>query len=177
MRLHLLDTEAELVRCWSEAFAAFPEVEVLRGDILHSARDTLVSPANGYGYMDGGIDRLYVEHFGPGLQRKVSEAIAKRSEGYLPVGASLLVNTGDARIPHLIVAPTMLLPEPVPAAHAFRALVAVLRIARQNAGRIQDVYCPGLTTGVGAVPFGEAAGEMAAAYRKWIEREGPLAGY
>jgi hypothetical protein len=60
MRLHLIDTEADLVRCWSEAFAAFPEVEVLRGDILHNARDTIVSPANGYGYMDGGIDRLYI---------------------------------------------------------------------------------------------------------------------
>ena len=37
--------------------------------------------------------------------------IPRRPEGHLPVGASLVVRTGHERIPHLIVAATMLSPE------------------------------------------------------------------
>lgn len=174
MRLHLVDTEPDLVEAWKQAFAPFPEVEVVYGNILEVANDTLVSPANSYGYMDGGIDRLYIEHFGLDLQRRVTEAIAGRPEGCLPVGASLLVSTGNTRIPYLIVAPTMTLPEPVPAAHAFRAMAAALRIAKQYSDRISDIYCPGLTTGIGRVPFADAAREMAAAYAKWVQAEASM---
>jgi O-acetyl-ADP-ribose deacetylase (regulator of RNase III) len=167
MRLHLVDIEPELVVCWEEAFAPFPEVEVACANILEVAQDTLVSPANSYGRMDGGIDRLYSAFFGPTLDARVSEAIARRPEGYLPIGTSLLIPTGHPRIPHLIVAPTMLEPEAVPASHAFRAFAAILRLAMQYSNRIQDIYCPGLATGIGRVAFPEAAQEMANAYRKW----------
>ena len=177
MRLHLIDTQPELVRCWTQGFSDFAEVDIQCADILSVAHNTLVSPANSYGYMDGGIDRLYNAHFGAEMQRHVTEAISRRPEGYLPVGASLLVRTGDARIPYLIVAPTMLTPEAVPAAHAFRALAAVLRVAKQNADKVTDVYCPGLATGIGGVAPEDAAAEMAAAYDKWVIREGPLDSY
>jgi hypothetical protein len=57
----------------------------------------------------------------------LAEAIARRPEGHLPVGASLVVRTGHPRIPYLIVAPTMVLPEAVSADHCYRAMRAVLR--------------------------------------------------
>lgn len=171
MQLHLVDIEPELVRCWQEAFASFPEVEIICTNILEVAHDTIVSPANSYGRMDGGIDRLYSEFFGQTLEARASDAIARRPEGYLPVGASLLIPTSHSRIPYLIVAPTMLEPEIVPASHAFRALAAVLRLAAQHPTRIQDIYCPGLATGIGRVPFINAAQEMANAYKKWTEKQ------
>jgi len=165
--LVLVDHMPDLVACWQQAFAAFPEVRISQGNILAVAENALVSPANSYGFMDGGIDQQYIDFFGPDLQAGVTNAIARRREGYLPVGASLIVATGHQRIPYLIVAPTMTIPEPVPASHSYRALLAALRAAQQQHAVIRQVFCPGLGTGTGRVPVEAAADEMAAAYRDW----------
>jgi O-acetyl-ADP-ribose deacetylase (regulator of RNase III) len=134
------------------------------------ARHALVSPANSYGFMDGGIDAAYSAFFGPRVQADVQEAINRRPEGYLPVGASLAIRTGHARVPFLIVAPTMHTPEEVPAASCYRALRAVLRLADAETELAQDIYCPGLATGTGRVPAAEAAREMFRAYEDWRRR-------
>jgi O-acetyl-ADP-ribose deacetylase (regulator of RNase III) len=167
MRLHLVDTDAEVVAALRDAFRSFREVEVALGNILAVARNTVVSPANSYGVMDGGIDRAYLDFFGPAIQGRVQEAIGQRSEGYLPVGASLVIRTGHARIPYLLLAPTMLAPEAVTRDNCYRAMRAVLRLADSHTEVGQDIYCPGLGTGVGMVNPGEAAEEMAQAYKDW----------
>jgi len=56
MKLHLVDTNAELVGEWQRAFVAFPEVDVQHDDILSVAHHCIVSLANSHGFMDGGID-------------------------------------------------------------------------------------------------------------------------
>src|SRR5262249_27630188 len=94
-------------------------------------------------------------------------AIARRPEGYLPIGASLVVPTGNRRIPHLIVAPTMLAPKPIDSQNCYRAMRAVLRIAATHEEVGRAVYCPGLGTGVGQVSPANAAREMAQAYSDW----------
>jgi O-acetyl-ADP-ribose deacetylase (regulator of RNase III) len=164
VRLHLVDVAYPVVEAWREAFADRPEVDVIEADILSVAHGALVSPANSLGRMDGGIDQLYIDHFGMGLQRAVDEAIQKRPQAMVPVGAAEVVRTRDARIPYLIVAPTMEVPEEVPARHAYRALRAVLRAARRHAVLFEDVFCPGLATGIGRVPPAEAAAEMRRAF-------------
>jgi O-acetyl-ADP-ribose deacetylase (regulator of RNase III) len=166
MKLILIDQEPELVACWKREFAAFPEVEVVCGDILSLAQNAIVSPANSYGFMDGGIDGLYVQYFGDQIQTRVQDAISRRQEGYLRVGSSLVVKTGHPKIPYLVVSPTMLLPEAVSPANCFFAMSATLKAASRIAD-IKLLYCPGLGTGVGRVPFDVAAVEMANAYRKW----------
>lgn len=171
-KLVLVDQAPALVATWKRAFQAHPEVEVVNGDILSIARVAVVSPANSYGYMDGGIDRLYVDFFGQQLQRTVTEAISRQPEGTLLVGAALLVPTGHERIPLLVVAPTMMLPGPTTAAHVFFAMSAILQLADRHRDRLTELYCPGLGTGIGRVPFEDAAAEMAAAYGRWIERPG-----
>src|ERR1041385_7657247 len=113
MRLHLVDRNQEIVMAWEKAFEQFPEVNVQHADILNVAEHCLVSPANSYGFMDGGIDAAYRVFFGAQIERTAQEAVMKRPEGHLPVGASLVVRTGNARIPFLIVAPTMVMPEEV----------------------------------------------------------------
>jgi O-acetyl-ADP-ribose deacetylase (regulator of RNase III) len=167
VRLHLVDTDPVLVTAWQESFRTFPEVVVREGDLLAVAENAVVSPANGSGFMDGGIDRAYREFFGPGIEQKVQGAIAARPEGHLPVGASLAVRTGHPRVPFLIVAPTMLMPEAVAPDACYRALRAVLRLTGQDPEIGRAVYCPGLGTGVGAVDPAVAAREMAAAYADW----------
>ncbi|MFN3199823.1 MAG: macro domain-containing protein [Bradymonadia bacterium] len=167
MNLHLVDIQPGMVEAWRETFAPYPEVSIQCADILDVAHGTLVSPANSHGFMDGGIDRHYRDFFGHDIERKVQRAIQHRPEGLLPVGASLVVETGHARITHLVIAPTMEMPEPVPASHAYRALRAVLRIVGSDPILGADTYCPGLCTLTGRVPYAEAAREMAEAYRDW----------
>jgi hypothetical protein len=107
MRLHLVDTNAELVEAWRVELASFPEIDIVHGDLLAVARHCIVSPANSYGFMDGGIDLVYLRHFGQDLERRVRAAIAMRPERMVPVGAAEVVATGNEAIPFLIVAPGM----------------------------------------------------------------------
>jgi O-acetyl-ADP-ribose deacetylase (regulator of RNase III) len=117
--------------------------------------------------MDGGIDAAFCNFFGSAVEGRVREAIGRRPEGYLPIGASLVVQTGNERIPHMIVAPTMLAPEAIDSLNCYRAMRAVLRIAAAQEDVGRAVYCPGLGTGVGQVLPVEAAREMAQAYSDW----------
>ena len=167
MRLHLVDIRGELVNAWVEAFEPFPEVTIRQGDLLAIAEHCVVSPANSYGFMDGGIDAAYRAYFGAQIERTVQDAIARRPEGHLPVGASLVVATGHTRVPYLIVAPTMTVPEQVESSHCYRAMRAVLRIAGADAEVGREIFCPGLGTGVGMVSPEAAAAMMAEAYRDW----------
>ncbi len=167
MELHLVDVQTELVKAWRTAFAEFPEVVVEHGNILAVARRALVSPANSNGFMDGGIDQLYVEFFGTALQARVLEAVRSQPEGHLPVGACAIVATGHPQIGFLVVAPTMFAPGPVHANHAYRALRAVLRRAGTHPALDGPVFCPGLATLTGRVSPTDAAHEMADAYRDW----------
>src|SRR5438105_945530 len=121
MRLHLVDFNGYLVRAWLEHFSRFPEVTVDQGDLLAVAEHCVVSPANSYGFMDGGIDAAYRSFFGHQIERTVQDAVTRRPEGHLPVGASLVVRTGHTRIPFLIVAPTMTVPEMVDSGNCYRA--------------------------------------------------------
>lgn len=117
--------------------------------------------------MDGGIDATYRIFFGEQIEETIQAAIARRDEGHLPVGASLVVRTGHERVPYMIVAATMTSPERVEPQNCYRAMRAVLRVAGREKGIGHDVFCPGLATGVGMVPSEEAAAMMAEAYGDW----------
>jgi O-acetyl-ADP-ribose deacetylase (regulator of RNase III) len=168
--LHFVDTAGDVVRELRRVFSSTQTVVCEEGDILSKARHTLVSPANSYGFMDGGIDAVYSAFFGPGLQATVQEAINRRPEGYLPVGASLAVRTGHERIPFLIVAPTMHTPEEVSSENCYRAMRAILRLVQAEPQLASEVFCPGLATGIGRVPPDEAADQIFRAYTDWRDR-------
>ena len=89
-----MDTNCRLVEAWTKAFSRFPEAEVLQADILAVAKHCMVSPANSYGFMDGGIDAIYCQFFGAQIERTVMSAIERRPDGILPVGESMVVKTG-----------------------------------------------------------------------------------
>lgn len=167
MNLHLVDINPELVKAWEKEFFQYDDVEILNTDILKVAKNTIVSPANSYGFMDGGIDRLYTEFFGLRPQTELQDLIKHREEGYLPVGASIMVSTGNSKIPFMIAAPTMITPGVIPSSNCFHAMIAVLVAAERNSRVVTDVYCPGLGTLTGRVDVDIAAKEMANAYGKW----------
>jgi len=166
MRLHLVDCSPDVVRAWKHAFAPYSEIDISEDDILTVATTCIVSPANSYGFMDGGIDAQYTEFFGLRPQTELQHHIEKRGE--LLVGASVVVRTGHQRIPYMICAPTMRSPGAVPKANAFYAMAAVLNAVTRNRDLLPDVFCPGLCTGTGRVSAADAASEMAHAYAKWV---------
>jgi O-acetyl-ADP-ribose deacetylase (regulator of RNase III) len=170
MKLFLVETNPEIVEAWLDAFEPFPQVTVLQANILGVAKNTIVSPGNSYGLMDGGLDAKLTNFFGHRPQQELQEIIARQPEGILPVGTSAFVETGHKRIPYMIAAPTMMSPGPVPAANTFFAMAAMLNTAHKHRDIVKEVYCPGLGTGTGRVAPEIAAKEMANAYRKHQSR-------
>jgi O-acetyl-ADP-ribose deacetylase (regulator of RNase III) len=143
--------------------------------------DGVVSPANSFGWMRGGIDGVYSRWL-PGIEDRVRAAIAarygaggndggrrggrggRRGEPELPVGSALIVPTGAASPAWLISAPTMRLPGELldssgeAAGAAARAILRCWRsgLLPEPDGRpVRDVVgslaLPGLGTGVGGL--------------------------
>ena len=161
-----MDRSADLVREWRSAFRAFPEVVLEQGDILASAHTALISPANSYGYMNGGVDLAYRNFFGVQIEHAVQRKIKEIAGAYLPVGQALLVETGHDRIPYLISAPTMFIPEPIDSGACHAAMFAALTVALEHRDTWEAVFCPGMGTGVGRLSARDAAVAMAEAYAK-----------
>lgn len=136
--------------------------------------DAYVSPANGQGWMDGGIDLELRERFAAGdIETCVQRAIKSAGHYSLPVGQALIVATDDDEVPYLVVAPTMEVPMFVGmTSNAYAAMSAVLRaISRFNESAqepIESVAVPGLCTGVGGMEARVAALQMHQAYVNWV---------
>lgn len=110
MNIVLAAVEPELADAWERFCGDLPGVAIHRGSILDVHCEAVVSPANSFGFMDGGIDHLYSRHFGWHVQRRLQEAIQTRHLGELLVGQAEIISTDDARIPFVIAAPTMRVP-------------------------------------------------------------------
>jgi O-acetyl-ADP-ribose deacetylase (regulator of RNase III) len=142
---------------------------VAASDPVDIKADAIVSPANSFGFMDGGIDALYTYQFGDGLQQRLQARIAEEHGGELPVGMAVIVPTQHPDIPWCISAPTMRVPrdvaETVNAYLAFRAaLRAVLAHNAAGLPRISTLLCPGLATAVGHMPVARCARQMRVAW-------------
>lgn len=164
MNIVLTAQENALADAWQRFCGDLPSVRIHRGSILDVTSDAVVSPANSFGFMDGGIDAVYLRHFGSHLQDRVREMIAVRHHGELLVGAADIVETGHRSIPFVIVAPTMRVPmrlmDSVNPYLAARAVLLLLKHGRFGAGRnhnrpieelVQTIALPGLGTGVGGI--------------------------
>ncbi|WP_435021043.1 macro domain-containing protein [Tundrisphaera sp. TA3] len=173
MKIILSAIEPALADAWERLCGDVEGVEVHRGSILDLRCDAVVSPANSFGFMDGGVDALYLDHFGPDIQMKVRRAILEQHHGELVVGAAEIVATDNPRIPYLVAAPTMRVPmilrESVNAYLAARA--ALLLVARgrfghgEHAGRpiaerVESIAFPGLGTGVGRMGVNTCARQV-----------------
>ena len=165
----LRDIDPEVVQAWTIHFRGLANVSISVGDIFELKADAIVSPANSFGYMDGGIDLVYVQRFGWELQDRLQSHLKEQHDGELPVGQATIVETLDTEIPYLISAPTMRVPTNVSTTlNAYLAFRAAIRAVKQhnaeNEEQIRSVLCPGLCTAIGRMPAELAARQMAAAY-------------
>ncbi|MGA2849917.1 MAG: macro domain-containing protein [Terracidiphilus sp.] len=176
MKLILSAVDESLAIAWQRFCGDLDFVEIRFGSILEARCDAVVSPANSFGFMDGGIDAVYLRRFGHDLQTRLRQTIAERHHGELLVGAAELLETGDSAIPYMIVAPTMRVPmvltESVNAYLATRAAILLVRNQQFRSGsgqgrpiaeKIQRVAFPGMGTGVGQLGPLTCARQMRAA--------------
>jgi O-acetyl-ADP-ribose deacetylase (regulator of RNase III) len=92
--LHTLDSA--MAAAWRNMFPAVAAgIPVVEGDILEGPCDAVVSPANSFGFMGGGIDLAYRRYFGMDSQSRVQAKIRNDFRGELPVGQATVVATGN----------------------------------------------------------------------------------
>jgi O-acetyl-ADP-ribose deacetylase (regulator of RNase III) len=145
----LRDIDADVVRAWEKHFKGIPNVRVSQGDIFETSADAIVSPANSFGYMDGGIDLIYLRRFGWELQTRLQTHLRQEHDGELPVGQATIVETLDKAIPYLVSAPTMRVlmdvSDTINAYLAFRAAIRAVKLHNRKvpASPIRTVVCPG----------------------------------
>jgi O-acetyl-ADP-ribose deacetylase (regulator of RNase III) len=171
MKFLLRDRNPALVAVWRQEFASASDVEVSHGDIFDLAADAIVSPANSFGFMDGGIDLVYSQRFGWTVQENLQRIIQAEHGGELPVGLAVIIPTHDASIPLLISAPTMRVPmdisNTVNAYLAFRAAIRAATDHNRSALRpIETILCPGLGTATGRIPAAVCARQMRYAHHQ-----------
>lgn len=170
LQIKLVYREQELGKAWKEDFKDCANVEVVEKDILDVECDAVVSPANSFGFMDGGLDLHLSEKLGWHIQEELQARIRKSDEKELLVGCSMTIKTGNEQIPFLISAPTMRVPMSFNIAtsiNAYLAMKAILIACKKNEA-IQTVAIPGLCTGCGRMPFHIASNQMFLAYDEII---------
>jgi O-acetyl-ADP-ribose deacetylase (regulator of RNase III) len=173
-RLILVDPKPALCAAFQRHFADLPGVQIAAGYFEDLPEfHCMVSAANSFGLMDGGVDAAIVRFFGHELMIRVQKRILDDFLGEQPVGTSILVETGHPRHPYIAHTPTMRVPMEI--AHTdnvYRAMWAMLLAVRDHNQRsdhpIKIVACPGLGTATGHVPYPEAARQMSLAYRNYL---------
>lgn len=173
--LWLVTPDEAMCEAFRQRFAGLPRVRVIRGRFEDlDSHDCFVTAGNAFGLMTAGIDAAVVRRFGAELMRQVQHRIMDQFFGEQPVGTAFILPTGDATLPFLAHAPTMRVPGSIEGtdkvyAATWAAFLAIQAHNRTAAHPIKVVAFPAMGTGFGGVPFGEAARQMAVAYRHLLE--------
>ena len=164
MKLILTSLQPALTQAWNASCGDLDFVGVYQGSIFEVSCDAVVSPANSFGFMNGGIDLFYSRYFGWHVQERLQQAIRQYHHGELLVGMAEIVSTDHPQIPYLIAAPTMRMPQTIAESVnpylAARAAFILWKYGRFRDGahagepiasQVRTLALPGLGTGVGGV--------------------------
>lgn len=164
MNIILTSVEESLAEAWRKFCGDLDFVTVHQGSIFDVVCDAVVSPANSFGFMDGGIDLLYSQYFGWQVQDRLQNIIREQHQGELLVGVAEIVETDNADLPFLIAAPTMRVPMILQGSvNPYLAARAALLLVKQGiftggtytgekiADYVETIAFPGLGTGVGRI--------------------------
>jgi O-acetyl-ADP-ribose deacetylase (regulator of RNase III) len=174
LKILLYSLRTELSRAWKKELGEKAYVEIIEGDLLDTPADAIVSPANSFGFMDGGLDYKISERFGWNIQDRLQRIIKEKHHGELLVGMAEIVETGNEVVRFVISAPTMRVPKSAKGSiNAYLSTrAALLRINEHNQPdepNIRSVASPGMGTGVGEIPCDLASLQMRVAIEQVIE--------
>jgi O-acetyl-ADP-ribose deacetylase (regulator of RNase III) len=173
--LWLIHPDEEMCGAFRRRFDGLPGVRVIRTRFEElGPHDCFVTAGNSFGLMTAGIDAAVVRVFGELLMQRVQHRIMDEFFGEQPVGTAFVVSTDHAAVPFLAHAPTMRVPGSIEGTDkvycaAWAALLAIHAHNRVSERPIEVAAFPAMGTGFGGVPYGEAARQMAAAYRHYLE--------
>jgi O-acetyl-ADP-ribose deacetylase (regulator of RNase III) len=166
MKILIRDINFDFVEEASRVLGHICDVQM--ADALRDSTDAIVSPANSFGFMDGGIDLAYTKFFGPSLQEKVHDVIKTLPFQEAFVGQAFVVPTDHAQIKYLIVAPTMRVPMCIhDPADVFLATRAAVRCALLSG--FASIVIPGVGTGCGQVRHSVAVKAMESGILRALE--------
>ena len=171
LTLILVDPNRALCEAFRERFAGLPSVEIVNGRFeTLPAFDCMVSAANSFGLMDGGVDAAIINFFGPDLMARVQARILHDFLGEQPVGTSMLVETGHAKHPYIAHTPTMRVPMSIARIDWQWEPCCALSIIIINCTNALSAAWPvrAWGTATGQVPAHEAARQMALAYHHYL---------
>ena len=175
INLILVDPMTDLCKAWENEFEGIESVRIVNDRFENLPEfDCMVSAANSFGLMDGGVD-LAISHFlGFELMDRVQQHIIENYRGEQPVGTSFIIETGNKKHPYLAHTPTMRVPMKIACMDnvycaMWAMLLEILKHNQKSTHKINTVACPGLGTATGQVPTDEAAYQMALAYRNFID--------
>ena len=170
-KLYLIDSKPELCEKWEQVFSSYPEVKILKGDYFQQSADAIVSPANSFGIMDGGLDLAIRNELGFQVETDIQKVILNKYHGEMPIGTAEIINTKHDRWSYIIAAPTMRIPENIAytlnAYIAFRAILIAINSFNESEPKrvIKSLICSGLGTGIGSMEPTKCAAQMRAAYK------------
>lgn len=168
--LYLVDVNPEVVLEFDIQFAKYKNVFISLSPFEQLEEfDCLVSPANSFGIMDGGVDKNIIDFFGNDLQSDVHNYILKNFAGEQPIGTCFLIETHHTNHPFLAHTPTMRVPGNIQNTdNIYKAMKAMLLSVclynQSSKNKIKSVACPGLGTLTGEVVPTFAVEQMALAY-------------
>ena len=128
-------------------------ITILQGSLLDVEAQAVVTAANSYGLMGGGVAGVLRRAAGSQVEDEA------RQQAPIPVGTAVLTSGGRTRFDGIIHAPTM--PEPamrIPAENVGFATRAALKLADERG--LTSLAIPGMGTGVGRVAPEDAAAMM-----------------
>ncbi len=163
------DQTKEKIDGYQKYLSSYPNMIFIHGtldDILNtyynkSTPFVLVSPANSYGNMRGGIDLCIIRKF-PECEKKVLDEVKKSpyidstSRNIIPVGKCRCVEL-DNKQNVLIIAPTMETPKNIQGTeNVYAAFKAIYKVTKQLS-KNTIVACPCLGTGIGGMSGEDSA--------------------
>ena len=176
MQIYLVDINTKMIESWEKYFKYENNVNVICSDIytflVNKNIDCIVSPANSFGIMDGGIDlelnRYFSNNVNPLFQQMVINMVIddRRYAGQIPLGEAALLKIGKK---YFIACPTMILPELL---ELNNDNIATIRKCMKNClikameNNIKSIFIPAFGAGTGGIPEDIVAQIMYDEYKK-----------
>lgn len=158
----LFDINEDLCSSWRKYFKEEIDkglVTVCNQKFEELECNCVITAGNSYGWMTGGIDLVVRNYYGQFIQDRIQQIILSMPNRMLPVGESIILNTGDIKKPYLIYAPTMDVPKGIDTLDVFYVFAKLLR--EYTSG----FACCGLGTGTGNIDYDDCAKAMYDAYK------------
>lgn len=153
-----------------------PEHEVAYIDIRDAINKykpkALISPANSFATMGGGIDGLITRSIFPNIAERVQAKIKtinivnEHDEPYFPVGSAVPIRTGNPKCLFMITTPTMEYPQDIQGTNnVYLAFSALLQLAAFHKDKPWIFLVPGMGTGVGGLTFKDMGQQVQRAFQ------------